>query len=289
MWGVLGSVVSATVNATYATAGYVGLVSTEPYEQPPYPCAWPLKDITALSTEELKALSQEHHDAVFKLLPAAGWQPVEFVDPEESEGGDMKLQSKDQIGTYHFVKTTLSIKNVTPQRCAQVIYSKTLKERQVFSADTTGFDILDNPTDTMAIQLIQFWAPPPVAPRDFVFLTNKLEHSDGSIEIWGCSVAYDKAPEGATGAVRGSCLWGWRIIPDGEHCNLYYSNCSDPRGWVPGVIFAWIKTAVAKEFVNVRAVIMGKKANVEHVKFEDAGVSAEEVQKELEAAQALAQ
>jgi hypothetical protein len=270
------------VNATYATAGYVGLVSTEPTEQPPYPCAHPFKEITDLS--ECEKLSSEHLDALNRLFETTPWEPLEIEDPDAEDGGDMKLWSAPQCGNYHYVRMTMTLKNTTIKRAVEVIASDTLKARQEFSADTVGLDNLTRINSDLVIQRLAYWAPPPVAGRDFCFLSNK-KVSDTEATIWGCSVDYAKCEEGQDGTVRGACLWGWRMKQAGPHVLVEYCNCSDPRGWVPGVLFSWIKTAVAKEFVNARAVIYGKKVNVEHVQLSDCGVTETDLKDQLNAVQ----
>lgn len=247
-------------------------------EQPPFDCAWPLKDVGDLSAAS-KMLDAQHSQFT-ALLHDGQWAPIEsYTDPE---GGDLKLFTRPQIGTYHCLKAVFTLKGVTPQQFIDLVGSAKLAQRQKFSADCTEIKSVDQPTPMSDLVYAQYWAPPPVASRDFLFLVGRRENADDSWDLWGCSVSHPDYPEVGGMTVRGATLWGWHLHQIGDTLLVSYSNCFDPRGWTPSFLLAWLKTTAAKEFCAIRAVLLGKEANVDKVDFKDAGITEDQVNQESE-------
>lgn len=257
-------------------AAKTGLVSDG--SQPPYGCAWPLKVLSDI--KEADALTDEHFEQAMALVNDKEWEIVAFKDPEE--GGDMHLWSKPQIGRYHHVKITMSLQNTDPQSVIDFALSEDLSTRKEFSADIQKLEVLAK-TEKTSLQHQVFSAPSPVAGRDFVFLCAQKELEGGAIIAYGCSVDSPKVPEESV-PVRGATLFAWHVTPVGDHVMVNYVNCFDPRGWTPSFLLAWLKSAATQEFVNIRAVLSGKKAKVEQLKLEECGVSKDELKAELEQA-----
>jgi hypothetical protein len=266
MWNALGKMTGAVSGVFYSS------------EQPPFDCAWPLKDVGDM--RNCGQMSEEQHDQITQLHNDPEWYLVEnYVDPD---GGDLRLFTRPAIGNYFFLKSTFTLAGVTAQQFLNVVGNSRLEVRQKFSVDCIALKKLDEPTAMTELLYAQYYAPPPVAGRDFCFLVGRRENSDGSYEIWGCSVASDLAPEGNTMTnVRGASLWGWKLIPAGEHLLVQYANCFDPRGWTPGFILQWLKTTAAKEFCAIRAVLLGKEVHLDkETDLSSIGVSAEQANAE---------
>jgi hypothetical protein len=248
------------------------------YEQPPYDCAWPLKDVGDLSGAH--EIADTHYKQINELHADAQWTMIEgYADPD---GLDMKLFTRPQIGTYHMLKATFTLQGVTADQFINLVGSSKLELRQKFSADCTGLKKIDEPTPVTELVHATYWAPPPVAGRDFCFLVGRRDNGDGSSDLWGCSVASPQCEDvsGMT-LVRGASLWGWKLIQAGDNLLVSYANCFDPRGWTPGFLLAWMKTTAAKEFCAIRAVLTGKEVKVEKVDLAEAGVSADDVAAEV--------
>lgn len=251
-------------------------------EKPAYDCAEGEGLGPVLTDDNAHDMVDRHHQQVNQLHNDPSWELIEsFQDPD---GLDMKLFTRGQAGNFHFVKTTFSLPNVTASQFMDVVGSSKLAVRQKFSADCVGLDKKDEPTTMSELVHATYWAPPPVAGRDFSFLVGRRENSDGSFDLWGCSVVSDriKMQDGMT-LVRGSSLWGWRLIEVGTTLMVLYANCFDPRGWTPGFLLSWVKTTAAKEFRAIRAVLTNQSIKVEKTDLADVGISEADVQAALAA------
>jgi len=262
MWSALGKVTGAVTGVFYTT------------EQPPFDCAWPLKDVGDM--RNCGQMADDHYQQVQQLHNDPQWTLIESY--EDPDGGDMKLFTRPQWGNYHCLKATFTIQNCTAEKFINVVGSSNLQVRQKFSADCIGLKKLDEPTPMTEILHCNYWAPPPVAGRDFCFLVSRRENGDGTWDLWGCSVNSDLAPDvsGMT-SVRGVSIWGWKLIQAGDNLLVQYSNCFDPRGWTPGFLLSWLKTAAAKEFCAIRNVMLGKDVKTEHIDFSAVGMSQDQV------------
>ena len=239
-------------------------------EDVPWSCSWPNEDVT--DTRKCMKLLDKHHAEFQELLNMKDWTMLPDVkDPDPS--GDMKLFSRPSIGSFNFVKTQFSMKGTKASALPQLIFNPKLEVRQSFAADCVAVEVIDEPTMMSALTRTQYWAPPPAAHRDFVFLVGTREHDDGSYDIWGCSVRHDGVPEKGGMVVRGTSLWGWHCIPVGDDCLATYVNCLDTRGWTPTFVMSWLKTLCINEISAARAVAMGKKANPQRT-----GLSADQQQ-----------
>lgn len=276
MWAALG-------NLAWQTAAYTGVV-TDTTAQPPLGCAWPLREPTTLA--EFLAENEKDFQDMAALAKAGDWELLSYKDPEAAEGGDLHLFSRPQIGAYHFLKATFSLQKASPEKVRALIGSPNVEERKRFSADILALQLVEKLSETCQLDYLQYWAPPPVAARDFCFLVGTKKLEDGSIVIWGCSVANAKCPD--TEHVRGSSEWMWHLIPVGEHTLVTYISVMDPRGWTPSFLISWLKTTAANEFVAIRAVMAGKQAHVKQESLAEAGISEEDIKKESEARPAAA-
>jgi len=269
MWGAMSKMASGAMSA-------VGLGPSG--EKVPFDCAWPNPDVT--DARVCMALLEKHHAQFCQYQEDKEWGLIDgFKDPD---GGDMHMWTRPAYQTYQCVKATFSIPDTKPAKVVDLLYSADMKVRGAYSADCTALNLIDEPTAMSSIITTTYWAPPPVASRDFVFLVGKREHEDGTMDLWGCSVQHADAPE-TYSIVRGASLWGWRLTPVGDHCLASYTNCFDPRGWTPTWVLSWMKTTCAKELAAVRAVCTGQKVNLEKTSLEDAGVDAEKAKAEAAA------
>jgi hypothetical protein len=265
MWDAL----KAVGNAAY------GLVSSD--ELPlSVPCGYP--PVEPKTTEEKLQLTEQHYQAFLKTLDAPEWSLVSWNDPDASEGGDIRLWTKPQEGRYHYLKATFSLTNVTPKQVYDLVASDQLATRKRFSADIEDLECAERVSPNTQVFRVRYWAPPPVAARDFCFLQSEKTQPDGSIEVYGCSIASDKVPE--KDYVRGMSFWGWRLMAVGSSTLVTYFNCSDPRGWTPGFLFSWLKTAAGKELVSLRRCLYGRDVKVEHASLDEAGISEDQIKAE---------
>lgn len=260
MWGMLAA---------------TGLVSDG--SQPNMACAWPLKNLEKL--EEADELTELHFAQVMEMKADPKWEIVSsFTDTD----GDMKLWTKPQIGRYHFVGVTMTLKNTTCEQVLDFALSEELDTRKEFSHSLEKLDILAK-TEKTSLQHTIYGAPTGVAPREFIMLAGQKELEDGVMVGYGCSVDSPKIAEQST-PVRGAAQFMWHLTQAGDNVLVCYRNCFDPRGWTPSFLLAWLKGTATQEFINIRAVMAGKKAEVKEVTAADLGISEEDIKKEKEAA-----
>eukprot|EP00760_Papus_ankaliazontas_P007435 PhM_4_TR13347/c0_g1_i1/m.69143 len=252
----------------------IDLPSTYPFTAPATP------------EDRIQLAHGQHYKDYLRVLDADCWVLLDVADREAKEGGDMKLWSRPQEGSYHFIKATFTIPGVGPKELFDLIANEDVKERQKFGPNMEELVFFDKPDENTAMIYTKYYAPPPVAGRDFVFLQGRKTHDDdGTMEVWGSSVACDdKYPEGVSGGsyVRGSCFWGWRGRKAGDNVLVEYFNVSDPRGWCPGWIFSYLKTQASSDLCGVRDVLRGKGVNTHKVELEECGITTDDV-KEAEA------
>jgi hypothetical protein len=241
------------------------------------PSAYPFQN-PATPADRIALCHTVLYPEFLRVLDAPEWGLIDFTDPEAKEGGDLKLWTKPKEGTHHFIKATFMIQNVTPQRVAALVASESIEDRQKFGPNMEVVNVFEKPDANTLMLYTKFWAPPPIASRDFVFLQGSKLHADGTLEIWGCSIAHEQYPE--AGFVRGASFWGWRLRPVMDHVMTTYFNVSDPRGWCPSFIFSWLKTQVSSDLLAIRAILLGKSVKVEKITVAGCGVSEEEVRNE---------
>lgn len=240
-------------------------------EEMPWSCSWPNEDVT--DTRKCMKLLDQHHAEFQELLNMKDWTLLpDFKDPDAS-CGDMKMFTRPSIGSFVCVKAQICMKGVKPSGIPNLIISTKLEVRQSFAADCVALELIDEPTMMSALFRTQYWAPAPAAHRDFVFLVGTREHDDGTYDLWGCSVHHDECPEKGGMVVRGTSLWGWHCVPVGDDCLATYANCLDTRGWTPTFVMSFLKTLCANEISAVRAVAMGKKANLTSMKGQELSVA----------------
>jgi hypothetical protein len=258
-------------------ASKTGLVSDG--SQPELDCAWPLKEVKSLADQE--PFSANHFEQAKKLVEDKEWQVVSsWKDPDAANGGDLHLWTKPQVGRYHFMKTTMSVKNTTPAAIMGMVMSENFADRKKFSADIASLEIIAM-TENTVLEHVTYSAPAPVAGRDFCLLRGKPRDIGGGTMIaFGCSVASEKCPE-VGGFVRGVCFFCWHMVPVGEHVLVTYVNCLDPRGWTPPFLMAWLKGAATQEFINIRNVMAGKAADLHLIELNELGIPEEELKKEI--------
>lgn len=263
------------------TGAAVGLTTYE-VEQPPLDCAQPWHSANDVRT--CGAMADRQHDQMAALRDEKDWGLIEtWKDPEQR---DMHLFTRKTIGNFHFLKASFSIKGCSVEKFVALLGSPELEAHQKFSADIVLRKKLDEPTMMTELMHVQYWCPPPVAARDFCLLVGRRENTDGSYELWGCSVESDKCPEqGGMTVVRGGNMFGWTAMPVGDDLLVTYCSAIDPRGWTPGFLLEWLKTSAAKEFVAIRTVLEGGNVKVEKT---DVGevASKEQIAAELEAQKA---
>eukprot|EP00759_Apiculatamorpha_spiralis_P040501 PhF_6_TR39055/c0_g1_i1/m.58447 len=279
MWDAISNVASAVGNAAYSTGAYVGLVGPG-VDNSNLPSAYPFKEPKS-KEEKIDLCQNTHYQEFIRVMDGSEWGLVDFTDPEAKEGGDIKLWTRPQDGTHHFIKATFIVQNVAPAKAAALVASESVEERQKFGPNMEVVNFFEKVDDNTKFLYTKFWAPPPIAARDFVFLQGTKHFPDGTIEIWGCSVTNPTFPE--EGYVRGASFWGWRFRPLLDHVQTTYFNVSDPRGWCPSFIFSYLKTQVVSDLVAIRAVLTGKAVHAQKITVQDCGVTEEELKKEEEA------
>lgn len=272
MWDV----VSRVGKAAYRTAALTGLAAGT--EQPPYPCALPLKTVSSDSdVDSMREVLNSAFDASKDMLENNGehqWQLVDYVDPEE--GGDLHLFTRPRVGPFNFVKATLSFMGVSPQNVLDTMHSDNADDRKRYSANLSHFEVLAKPMAGCAIELHKYWAPPPVAGREFVFAAEKkYVESENVYYVHGCSIDYTPQMETSKGFVRAACLWAWKLMPVGDNTLATYVSCMNPRGWTPPFIFGWLKSEIGKELVACRRVLYGETVKVERTTLQGMGLSDE--------------
>jgi hypothetical protein len=286
MWGAIG-------NALYQGAAAVGTaaVATGQFVASPFiPGEYPPANLPSNYPFKAHKSKEEHVDwchgdlynEYIRIVDGPEWSAVAFSDPEAAEGGDIQLYSRTQEVTHHFMKATFTLKSSSAAKVIDLVASESLAVRQKFGPNMEHLDYFDKPDDKTSLLYTKFWAPPPTAGRDFIFVQGKKHHDDGSVEVWGCSVHDDRFPESSY--VRGASFWGWRVSPRPDGCFLTYFNASDPRGWCPSWIFSFIKTQVSKDLLAIRSLLSGKEVKATKVELSDCGISAEDIQREQESA-----
>lgn len=284
--------VSSIGDAAYKTAAKTGLAAGS--EQPPYPCALPLQVIEDRDDiDTIERVLNETYASVQDLLSddmpllnqslreskrGKEWRLVDFTDRE----GDLSLSTRPHVGPYNFARATMSLKGITPSNILGAMHAQSLKERSRYSNNLCRYEVLlRNPSvpsrflgcdndhlEEIATLGVRNWhieynryaAPPPVAPRDFIYLIEKrYVPEQQSYYIYGTSVDYrsDEDCDSMDGGkcVRGAVLFGWRfkLVGNATHCS--YISCMNPNGWAPTFIVGWMKTEIAKEFQNSRRLL----------------------------------
>lgn len=274
------NLLSAIGNAAYNAAAMTGMAAGT--EQPPYPCASPLEKIDDINdVKHIEEVLQKIYTAGREMMNE-NWQIVDFQDPDE--GGDLVLYTKPHVGPFNFARATISLHDCPIEKVVQVMHSELLEDRKRCSADLTGFEILGKPTPKSNIQHVTYWAPPPVASRDFCFLVGRTDDDEeGTTYIYGCSVDYAGCPKaGGLRTVRGSCMWMWELTSLGSHTLATYVSCLNPRGWTPTFVVGWLKTEIAKELLNARRLLYGIEFTVEKTTAQDLGVTTEDIERETQ-------
>ncbi|RNF01344.1 hypothetical protein TraAM80_07044 [Trypanosoma rangeli] len=275
MWNV----VSKVGKAAYRTAAKTGLAAGT--EQPPYPCALPLQ---RMEDPDDLFRAQELLDNIFAsakdLLENDAehqWRLVDYQDPDKN--GDLHLFTRPHIGPFNFVKATLSFMGVTPQRVLDTVHSDDEADRKKYSANMVRFEILARPTPTSNVQYQEYWAPPPVSGREFIFFAEKkYVEEDDVYYVYGCSIDYAAREKIPGNRVRASCLWAWELTPIGNNTMATYVSCMNPRGWTPTFIIGWLKSEVGNELISCRRVLYGEAVRLECASLSSIGVTKEEEQ-----------
>ncbi|KAG8346327.1 hypothetical protein ERJ75_001348100 [Trypanosoma vivax] len=270
MWDVL----SRVTDVAYRTVAMTGLAAGT--EQPPYPCSLPLqhlenasdaKRVAEIIESTVKAADDMfHNDAELK------WQQLDYTDPEK--GGDLRLYTRPRIGAFHFVQATLTFVNIPTQKVLDVMHSDDGRGRKRYSANLSHFEVVARPTETANIELHRYWAPPPVAGREFVFLTERRFKEEEKIQyVYGCTIDYEPYKKVTDGFVRAACLWSWELKSVGSNTVARYVSCMNPRGWTPSFMVGWVKAEIAKELIACRRVIYGQSVTVQRVTLQGAGLA----------------
>lgn len=275
------NVLSVIGNAAYKTAAWTGLAAGT--EQPPYPVASPLRKIDDLNdTVHIDSVAEEIFAAGVDMLKDPAWGIVDYHDPDSADGGDLYLYTKPHIGAFNFAKATMSLRDCSVEKIIAVMHSDDPADRKRCSADLSAFEIIAKPTPTTNIQRVEYWAPPPVASRDFSFLVGrKYDEEEDTTYIYGCSVDCAACPRSdKLSVVRGAAMWMWEMTPVGPNTLVTYVSCMNPRGWTPTFVVGWLKTEIAKELVNSRRLLYGIAFEVHKLTVEDMGLTIEEIEKE---------
>ena len=242
MWDSFVNAVSAGASAV--TAGIVGNG-----EKVPFSCQVPFKKFEE-SMSAAEPFVQMFYQEALALTDSPKWQVMETTDPD---GGDMKCWTQDQIGTYHLIKASFTIKNCKTAEVIARVTSERKAVRAEFSADLIELELLAEKAGCQLLR-IAYSAPPPSVARDFCFLTGLRTSDDAKrTEAWGCSIDIPSRPEEYEGHVRAACLYMWRVDQVGEDTLCTYVTCFDPRGWAPPFLIAFFKGSATKEFCALRA------------------------------------
>ena len=241
MWGMLAA---------------VGLASDG--SQPDTNVAWPVKTANMDNADELDEINFAQamasiNDQSWEIVPA-------FKDPEAAEGGDMHFWTKPAVGRYQYAKITMTLRNTTTKAIFDLTQSPDLKTRNQFSADLCQLDRLAK-NDKCGIFQMCYAAPTGVANREFVVLSAIRTLEEGTMVSYGCSIDSPQVPEQST-PVRGVTQYTWHVVQVGDDVMVSWNNCFDPRGWTPQFLLSWMKSAATNEFINIRKVLSGKKANL---------------------------
>lgn len=249
------------------------------YEKAPFPCASPQRVVDVNDGPQAQKVSDEIFESCMGLFNNKKWTLGNYTDPDQKEGGDLKLFTQDCIGTYHLVKAVMSLQNTTVERVLEIMHPETIEARQKVSPDLNCFEIIGRPAPGINVQHIGYYAPPPVAARDFVFLVTTKREADGSIYVFGCSIDCPQLPKNnGSLLVRGSSMWAWHLLPVGPHVLTTYVNCFDPKGWTPRFIIQWLAYSVANELRISRAMIQGKDIQIKKIDVEELGFTKEELE-----------
>lgn len=275
------NVLTALGSAAYKTAAWTGLAAGT--EQPPYPVASPLRKIDDVTdVANIEAISEDVFKAGMDMLKDPAWSIVDFRDPDAGDGGDLFLYTKPHVGPFNFAKATMSLRDCSVEKILAVMHSEDPADRKRCSADLSAFEMFAKPTATTNLQRVEYWAPPPVASRDFCFLVGrKYDEEEDTTYIFGCSVDCAQCPKSErANVVRGSCMWMWEMTPIGPNTIVTYVSCLNPRGWTPTFVVGWLKTEIAKELIASRHLLYGLEFQVEKLTVEDMGLTVESIESE---------
>jgi hypothetical protein len=245
MWDSLTSAVSAV------SAGIVGTG-----EKVPFSCQTPFKKFSE-RMDGAEELAQLFYGEAQALQLSPKWQDQGFADPD---GGDMRFLSQPQMGCYHFVKASFTIRKASALDAIGRLTSMRKEVRAEFSKDLAQLTLMAQKGDATLLHIAYAAPGPGAAGRDFVFLAGIKHSADGTRhEAWGCSVDVNSRPEDFEDYVRGACLYHWDITQKGDDVVCIYTGCFDPRGWTPPFIITWFKSSATEEFRALRRLCAGKR------------------------------
>lgn len=274
-------------NVAYKTASKSGIAAGT--EQPPYPCASPLRSLdNTTDVESIEAILDAVYASVrdmlgdMSILNASlehkcmqkSWKLLDFDDPN----GDFSLYTRPHVGPYNFAKAFMTMERVTPTTVLQSMHAQNLEVRKAFSCHLRHYEAFGHnprlPEDMrknddaqlreMAQMGLRDWyfeysqmsAPPPVAARDLMFLIEKrYVAAEGAYYIYGCSVDYTPYSKMDSRCIRAIAMWGWKLIELRGNTVATYTSCMNPNGWAPTFLLDWMKSAIAKELTNARQLI----------------------------------
>lgn len=267
-------------SAAYSAAAKTGIAAGS--EQPPYPCALPLRTINDPNdVEEIQRLAEEVNKAARDLLgtdnqrrraalergtadtvnrrvrwdPDSQWKPVDYKDPDVD--GDCVLMSKPHVGMFNFAKATMTFRDCDPEPIMDTITGEDFATRKKFSADLSRFEIIARPTPTTNIQYHEYHAPPPVASRHLIYLFERLYLPEEDTHlVYGCSIDYPLFNKYiGKRTVRAICLWCWEFTKVGSDTLATYASCMSPNGWAPTFVVGWMKNEIGRELTSIRRVV----------------------------------
>lgn len=231
------------------------------------------------------------------------WTQVDYTDSDKQ--GDIRLFTRPHLGPYNFARSTFTLRGVHPRTVLSCMHVQDLEARHKYSPNLVEYEVLfrnpEMPSEWFAnvagqagaleeaetdndhleemaregirdwhLEYNQYYAPPPVAPREFMYLCEKrYEPSEDAYYVYGCSVNYrydmstyqfkfDKNLKGTNReCVRGAVLFGWRLKPDyaAQCTHAEYVSCMNPNGWAPTFMVGWMKAQIGKEFTNSRRLL----------------------------------
>lgn len=281
--------VSNIGSAAYQTAAKTGIAAGS--EMPPYPCALPLQKIDDPDdTYQIEAILDATFEAILDLsiggmekLNAVisdssrrkGWKALDFVDSE----GDLVLHSRPHVGPYNFALATVTFYGVPASLILREMHGQSLESRKRYSGALKDYQVvLRNPLMPTAfighdddhleelsergirdwhVEYTSFYAPPPVANRDFFILVEKRYVPEtGKYYIYGTSVDFPLEDVKKPGHVRGIVMFGWEFLhTDDGLTHATYVSSMNPNGWAPTVLIGYLKSEIAKEIQHSRRVL----------------------------------
>ncbi|ELP88403.1 hypothetical protein EIN_229260 [Entamoeba invadens IP1] len=165
------------------------------------------------------------------------WTPMSYNNPE------ITLTELPQVDYKNFIMSRCTFK-ADAAKVFEFLKTSTFEQQKVYDTDLLAFEKSEVfPEDGCEVSRVCYKAPWPVTSREFVSVQNYFE-KDGAYYFLQESINYPtKWNEANKNFVRGYKKSGLKMLPKGDHVDVWRIVVLDPRGSIPG----WVVSVAKKD------------------------------------------